>query len=117
MPKTSINVLVIATCAGVLAISACRDRASLEPAAETVLVDIHDAGFAPETVRVEVGRSVRWTNRSQTPHAISSADFSSGNLFHEWWFEAQFTATGTVDYLCPLHNTKEGTVVVEPAEP
>jgi plastocyanin len=105
--------IVLCTLVIVVALSACRDDSSLEPAVGTVVVDIHDAGFAPETVHVEVGRTVRWTNRSQQPHAISSADFSSGNLFPEWWFEAQFEAPGTVNYSCSLHETKEGTIVIE----
>lgn len=107
------TVVLCATLATIFALSACRDTASLEPAVGTVLVDIHDDGFAPETVFVAVGQSVRWTNRSATPHAISSPDFTSGSLYQDWWFEARFDAAGTYDYVCPLHTTKEGTVVIE----
>lgn len=111
--------VLCATIVSVIALSACRDNASLEPAAGTVLVDIHDDGFAPETVHVAIGRSVRWTNRSTLPHTISSPDFSSGNLFQDWWFEATFDAAGALDYYCPQHTTeagepiKIGTVIVE----
>jgi plastocyanin len=105
--------IVVCSLVTILALSACRDTSSLEPAPGTVLVDIHDAGFSPETVHVAIGRSVRWTNRSTQPHAISSPDFNSGNLFPGWWFEANFEAAGTYDYVCPLHTTKEGTIVIE----
>lgn len=105
--------IVLSTLVTALVLLACRDNASLEPAAGTVLVDIHDDGFAPETVHVAIGRSVRWINRSTQPHAISSSDFSSGSLYQDWWFEARFDAAGTYDYACPLHTTKEGTVVIE----
>lgn len=112
----------VALCAALVIVfflSACRDNASLEPAAGTVLVDIHGDGFAPETVYVALGRAVRWTNRSAQPHSISSPDFTSGSLFQDWWFEATFDAAGALDYFCPLHTdeagepVKIGTVIVE----
>lgn len=105
--------IVMSTLVTLLALSACRDNAGLEPAPGTVLVDIHDDGFAPDTVHVEAGKTVRWTNRTHRPHAISSADFSSGNLFPEWWFEAQFEAPGTINYVCSLHESEEGTIIIE----
>ena len=105
--------ILLSTLLAALALAACRDDASLEPAAGTVLVDIRDDGFAPETVHVAVGRSVRWINTGTLAHTISSPDFTSGTLLHDWWFEARFDAVGTYGYFCSLHTSKEGIVVIE----
>lgn len=92
---------------------ACRvERGGLEPGEGTVFVDIHDNGFSPDTIRVEVGKSVRWTNRSATPHAIEAVTFSSQTLYQGFWFQARFETPGAYDYFCPLH-TKDGTVIAE----
>lgn len=98
----------------VLAVAACRvDDAGIGPAEGTVLVDIRDTGFSPDTVHVPVGHHVRWTNRGAQVHAISSSLFESDNLFPTWWIEARFDDVGTYDYFCTLHEEKEGTVIVE----
>ena len=98
----------------VLAVAACGvDKGGTEPAEGTVLVDIRDTDFTPKTVTIEVGHHVRWTNRGAQVHAITSAVFTSQNLFPSWWVEARFDDPGTYDYYCTLHEEKEGTVIVE----
>jgi plastocyanin len=98
----------------VLAVSACRvDQGGTEPAEGTVLVDIRDTDFSPDTVHVLAGHHVRWTNRGAQVHAITSTVFVSNNLYPTWWIEARFDETGTYDYFCTLHEEKEGTVIVE----
>jgi plastocyanin len=100
--------------AAILAAAACRlDKTGTGPDEGTVLVDIRETGFSPDTVRVVVGKYVRWTNRGNQAHAISSPTFTSQNLFPTWWFEARFDAAGTYDYFCSLHAEKEGTVIAE----
>lgn len=98
----------------VVAVTGCGvDKGGTEPAEGTVLVDIRDTDFAPDTVHVQVGHHVRWTNRGAQVHAISSTLFTSHNLFPTWWVEARFDAAGAYDYFCTLHEEKEGTVIVE----
>lgn len=97
-----------------VAASACRvDDAGTEPVEGTVLVDIRDTDFSPDTVHVQAGHHVRWTNRGAQVHAITADAFTSQNLFPTWWFEARFDVVGAYDYFCTLHAEKEGTVVVE----
>ena len=98
----------------VLAAASCRiDKGGTEPAEGTVLVDINETAFTPDTVTIAVGQHVRWTNRGAQVHAITSTVFTSNNLFPTWWVEARFDAAGTYDYFCTLHDEKEGTVIVE----
>jgi plastocyanin len=97
----------------ILAVSACRVENETGPDEGTLLVDIRDTEFSPDTVRVPVGGHVRWTNRGAQVHAITSTVFTSQNLFPTWWVEARFDNAGTFDYFCTLHEEKEGTVIVE----
>lgn len=98
----------------VLAVVSCRlDTGGTEPPEGTVLVDIRDTEFTPDTVNIGVGHHVRWTNRGAQVHAITSTVFTSHNLFPTWWVEARFDAAGTFDYFCTIHEEKEGTVIVE----
>jgi plastocyanin len=98
----------------VLAVSGCRiDKGFVQPLEGTVLVDILDTRFDPDTVHAEVGGRVRWTNRGAQVHTISSTIFESQNLFPTWWVEARFDSAGIYDYFCTLHEEKEGTVIVE----
>lgn len=97
-----------------LAVSGCRiDKGLVEPQPGTVLVDILDTSFSPDTVRVAVGTRVRWTNRGAQVHTVNSSVFDSDNLFPTWWVEARFDDAGTFDYTCSLHEEKVGTVIVE----
>jgi plastocyanin len=96
-----------------LAVACSVDDSGTDPAPGTVLVDIRDTEFNPDTVHVLVGRHVRWTNRGAQIHAISSTVFTSQNLFPTWWVEARFDAAGAYDYYCTLHEAKEGTIIVE----
>ncbi|MGH7636674.1 MAG: hypothetical protein ACREOK_03400 [Gemmatimonadaceae bacterium] len=88
----------------------CRiDKSGLEPGEGTVFVNITDNGFTPDTIRVPVGRSVRWTNRStQLNHAVQSDLFGSQPLGDDAWVQVRFDAAGAVDYFCPLHTDEAG---------
>lgn len=113
--KPALVLLLIAATAG------CRlDKSGLEPGEGTVFVNITDNGFTPDTIRVPVGRAVRWTNRStQLNHAVHSELFSSQALNENAWIQMRFDAPGALDYYCPLHTTelgdpiKIGTVIAE----
>jgi plastocyanin len=88
--------------------------------------------FAPDTVRIDVGETVRWTNSSVIVHTVTAdpdaatldesvrlpdgADpFDSGTLDPEATYEHTFDGPGTYRYFCiPHEGTKMyGTVIVE----
>jgi plastocyanin len=105
------------------------------PTARAATVDVQVGGsvgtaFAPATVTIHVGDTVRWTNEGGT-HNVRADDNSfkcsdscsngsnspSGNA---WSFTRTFNSAGTVAYYCELHGGPggfgmSGTVVVQPA--
>ena len=85
------------------------------PAATPVAVGIKDFTYAPATVTVPVGATVKWTNHDEEPHTITSATgaFSSTGLSHEETFARTFSARGTYQYFCALHPRMRATVIVK----
>jgi plastocyanin len=79
-------------------------------------VAIKDFAFSPETVMVKVGDAITWTNGDGFAHSVKSADgsFVSQDLQQGQTFTTTFTAPGTHAYVCGIHNSMTGTVVVEP---
>lgn len=101
-----------------------------EPAATVGMTNTLE--FDPDTVRVEVGETVRWTNSSIIVHTVTAdpdeatkdesvrlpeaaAPFDSGDLDPKATFRHTFEVPGTYRYFCiPHEGTKMyGTVIVE----
>ena len=89
--------------------------------------------FDPDTVRVQVGETVRWANGSVIVHTVTAdpdeattdesvrlpegaAPFDSGTLDPEARFEHTFEVPGTYRYFCIPHEGAKmyGTVIVAP---
>jgi len=73
--------------------------------------------FSPETLTVSVGTTVIWTNRTSTPHTITSdaGMFNSGlndPIESGFTFTFKFTKAGTYKYHCALHPTMTATIIV-----
>jgi plastocyanin len=79
-------------------------------------VAIKDFAFSPETVTVKVGSSITWTNGDGFAHSVKGADgsFVSQDLQQGQSYSATFSTPGTYAYVCGIHNSMTGTVVVEP---
>lgn len=82
----------------------------------TTAVEIKDFAFSPETVTVKVGSAITWTNGDGFAHSVKSADgsFVSQDLQQGQSYSATFSAPGSYAYVCGIHNSMTGTVVVEP---
>jgi plastocyanin len=82
----------------------------------TAAVTIQDFAFSPETVTVKVGSAITWTNGDGFAHSVKSADgsFVSQDLQQGQSFSPTFCSAGTFAYVCGIHNSMTGTVVVEP---
>ena len=70
--------------------------------------------FAPATLNVAAGTTIRWFNDDALPHTVTAADSSwdSGNLAPGEAFESRFDSPGTYGYLCRYHPGMTGTIVV-----
>ena len=83
------------------------------PVVHTVTIDGFE--FRPAVVTVHVGDVVEWRNSDPVPHTatakdavLDSPEIAAGSTF-------RFTAgkKGRFDYICTLHPTMKGTLVVD----
>jgi plastocyanin len=77
-------------------------------------VGITDFAFAPATLTVPVGATVTWTNHDAEPHTVAASDgsFHSPGMDTDATYTYTFTKAGTFDYICSIHPSMHGTVVV-----
>jgi plastocyanin len=85
----------------------------------TVQIAYRNIAIAPDTLKVRVGTTVRWTNYDPVEHNVTSragpASFASANFGEGKAFEVKLTKPGVVHYLCTIHPaTMNGTIEVVP---
>jgi plastocyanin len=73
--------------------------------------------IAPDTPRVKLGSTLRWTNYDAVEHNVTSKDgpakFASPNFGEGRTFEVKLTKAGVIHYLCTIHpTTMNGTIDV-----
>jgi plastocyanin len=80
-------------------------------------VDISGFAYNPDTLVVEQGDVVTWTNNDAALHTVTdtSGAFASGDIAGSggtWSY--QFTTIGQFDYTCDYHPSMMGVVIVTP---
>ncbi len=84
-------------------------------AGKTHAVRIEGMKFVPERIEVAAGDTVIWTNRDIVPHTVTAtaAKIESGEIQQDksWKFVAR--KKGEINYICRLHPTMHGTLVVK----
>jgi len=85
-------------------------------AADTVDVSIAGFAFDPDSLVVEVGTHVRWTNNDGVPHTSTSDSpyWDSGTLSNGQEFIFLFEAVGYFPYHCEIHPSMLASVTVKP---
>ena len=93
--------------------------------AASVVVDIKDLAYSPASIQVSQGDTVTWTNSEEImPHDVTSGTlgqpdvgqrFASEILMPGQSFAATFSEPGEFVYLCKLHPTMTGVVIVLPS--
>ena len=76
-------------------------------------VNIENFSFNPGTLTVKVGTTVVWTNNDSASHDVKSDSFSSQVLSKGQTFEFKFDQKGIYDYICGLHPSMKGKIIVE----
>lgn len=106
-PRTGWGAILLALCVG---------AAPATAAVHTVIID--GMRFVPETIEVKAGDTVVWRNKDPFPHTVASIGpgFASVAIAPqgEWRFEAD--NPGRYAYLCTLHRTMRGVLVVKRKE-
>jgi plastocyanin len=117
---TRINVLVASLAMQVMTVmllvgGSSTVRASDQPSTAAAEVKIDNFSFAPQTLTVQVGTTVTWTNRDDIPHTIVSTDgvFKSKVRDTDEKFSYTFTKAGTYTYYCSVHPKMTGKIVVQ----
>ncbi len=79
-----------------------------------VNVGIYDNAFAPATITVPPGTTVRWVNYGVRHHTVTSTGvFNSVELAQGRTFSVTFTQPGVYSYYCRLHPQEmQGSVIV-----
>jgi len=76
-------------------------------------VTIQNFAFNPPELQVKVGDTVTWTNMDSASHTIKSDLFQSDTLKNGDSFSFTFDTAGTYDYICGLHPSMKGKIIVE----
>lgn len=103
---------------GALLLAGARQVASRATNSATAAteVKIDNFTFAPVTLTVAAGTTVKWVNRDDIPHTVVSEDkstFKSKALDTDESFSYTFTKSGTYTYFCSIHPKMVAKVVVQ----
>jgi plastocyanin len=83
----------------------------------TVQVAYRNISIAPDTLKVKVGTTIRWTNYDSIEHNVTSEGgpqaFASKNFGEGGTFQITVTQPGLIHYECTIHPaTMNGTIEV-----
>ena len=81
-------------------------------------VDISNFAFSPQTLSIQIGDKVVWTNTANDFHRVvwDNGTFSSSeNLDIFQTYEVLLTTSGTFPYHCGIHSSMTGSITVNPA--
>jgi len=76
-------------------------------------VAIRNFAFTPSALTVAAGTTVTWVNEDSAPHTLKSDSFASGKLGRGDSFSFTFRETGAYTYVCGIHPSMKGKIIVE----
>ncbi len=77
-------------------------------------VSINNFTFNPASITIKTGTTVTWTNEDSAPHIVTSdGNFDSSALSKGETFNYTFNTAGTFNYICSLHPSMKGKIIVE----
>jgi plastocyanin len=82
-----------------------------------VQIAYHNIAIDPDTVKVKVGSTIKWTNQDPVEHNVTSeggpAKFASKNIGENGTYELKVTKPGVIHYECTIHPASmNGTIEV-----
>lgn len=81
--------------------------------AETADIIIKNFAFSPNVLNIHAGITIVWTNQDSALHTIKFDDFESDRISNGGSYEHKFESVGTYDYICGLHPSMKGQIIVE----
>jgi plastocyanin len=85
------------------------------PPASSNEVYIQNMAFSPSSITVNVGTTVKWTNKDNMLHSVTSntSVFDSGDMNLNSTYSYTFTTVGIYSYHCKFHPEMTGIVTVK----
>ncbi len=82
----------------------------------TQTINIQNFRFSPSPITVTLGTSVLWRNLDSASHTATRSQtpftWDSGNLSQNQDYAVSFDQVGSFSYVCSLHGSMQGTVIV-----
>ena len=77
-------------------------------------ISIQGNAFNPDNLSIKVGDTVTWINNDSYAHTVKAAkgEFDSGNIASGGKFSFTFSKEGTYEYICAIHTSMTGKIVV-----
>jgi plastocyanin len=106
-------VLVVAALAATLLAAGCGGAGPSEPVATTDVKMVKSYRFDPETIEIQAGDTVTWTNEDNFTHTVEVEGRGDHEVGRGEGVSFTFEEPGTYDYVCTLHRRDmSGTVIV-----
>ncbi len=107
----------LGACAGDDATEKAGQSSGSAAGTSTDQVSVKDFKFEPRSIQIKSGATVTWTNRDDFDHSVQSDPLKlKGPAFGPdtapATFAHRFDTPGTYPYVCGIHNSMTGTVVV-----
>ncbi len=95
-------------------LSGCTQQQSPSPIAGNTIT-IKNFAFNPSTITIKVGENVTWINEDSASHQVKedAGLFESSTLGTGQSYTYIFTTAGTYNYICTIHPSMKGKVIVE----
>ncbi|MBI4150794.1 cupredoxin family copper-binding protein [Candidatus Woesearchaeota archaeon] len=77
------------------------------------IVTINKFKFSPSSITIKAGETVLWKNQESVSHTVAVDGAESNELFEGDTWSHTFTTAGTFDYVCGIHPSMTGSVMVE----
>lgn len=83
------------------------------PPKETNMVNIQNNAFDPAEITVAKGTTVTWTNMDNVDHTVTGSGLLSEDIRIGKPWSHTFNEAGTFDYICSIHTSMRGKVIVK----
>lgn len=80
---------------------------------KTYNITIENFSFNPAETNIKNGDTVIWTNQDSMAHRISGEGFNSDVLSKGQSFSFAPSTTGTINYICSIHPSMKGKIIVQ----
>lgn len=99
----------------VVLITGCTSQKTETQPVTTNVIEIRNFAFSPDTISVEKGTTVTWTNKDSASHTVSAInnEFTSETLNLGDTFSHTFNEAKTYEYECSIHPSMRGKVIVK----